>query len=114
MIYAMIFEKFYPGELAFFALACWAAWMTGRAIAGTWRSFASCLLYSIPLAMFVRFIHYALFEGPFLSPVHFIADLVVLAIIVVVAFRYTRTGQMVSQYGWLYERATPLSWRNRA
>jgi hypothetical protein len=113
MIYAMIFEKFYPGELAFFALACWAAWMTGRSIAGTWRSLASCFIYSIPLAMFVRFIHFAMFEGPFISSVHFVTDLVILAIIVVIAFRYTRTGQMVSQYSWLYERASPLSWRNR-
>lgn len=114
MIYAMVFEKFYPGELAFFALACWAAWMTGRSIAATWRSFASCFIYSIPLAFFVRFIHFSMFEGPFLSGIHFVSDLVILAIIVVVAFRYTRTGQMVSHYNWLYERASPLSWRNRA
>lgn len=114
MIYAMIFEKFYPGELAFFALACWAAWMTGRSIAGTWRTIASCLIYSIPLAMAVRFIHYAMFEGPFISPIHFITDLIVLVIMVVIAFQYTRTGQMVTQYYWLYERASPLSWRNRA
>ncbi len=113
MIYAMIFETFYPGEMVFYALACWAAWMTGRSIAGTWRTLASCLIYSVPLAMAIRFIHYAMFEGPFLSPVHFVADLIIMAIIVVIAFRYTRTGQMVSQYSWLYERASPLSWRNR-
>ena len=114
MIYAMIFEKFYPGELVFLALACWAAWMTGRAIAGTWRSFVSCFLYSIPLAMFVRFIHFAMFEGPFINVRYFVVDLIVLAIIVVIAFRYTRTGQMVTQYNWLYERASPLSWRSKA
>ncbi|MGL4404356.1 MAG: DUF6867 family protein [Notoacmeibacter sp.] len=110
----MIFDAFYPGEMIFYALACWAAWMTGRSIAGTWRTMASGLLYSVPLAMAVRFIHFALYEGPFLSLTHFVADLIVMAIIVLIAFQYTRTNQMVSQYGWLYEKASPLSWRNRA
>lgn len=114
MIYSMLFDTFFPGEVVFYALACWAAWMTGRSIAGTWRSMISCLFYSVPLAIAVRFIHFSMFEGPFLNLTYFIADLIVMAIIVLVAFQYTRTGQMVAQYGWLYERASPLSWRNRA
>jgi hypothetical protein len=28
-------------------------------------------------------------------------------------FRLMRTKQMVTQYRWLYERTSPLTWRNR-
>ena len=28
-------------------------------------------------------------------------------------YRAMRTTQMVTQYGWLYERTSPLSWRDR-
>jgi uncharacterized protein (DUF2249 family) len=31
-----------------------------------------------------------------------------------IAYRYTLTGQMVSQYHWLYERSGPFSWRPRS
>jgi hypothetical protein len=111
MIYAMIFEKFFLGELAFFGLACWATWMTGRAMATTWRTLGMFLLAALPLAAGVRFLHFALYEGPFLSLTHFLSDLAVLAAVGVIAYRYTRTNQMVTQYDWLYERASPLSWR---
>jgi hypothetical protein len=114
MIYAMIFEKFFLGELTFYLLACWATWMTGRAVASTWRSKVQFLISALGLAAGVRFLHYALYEGPFLSPIHYVSDLVVLSIVGLVAYQYTRTNQMVSQYNWLYERASPLSWRNLA
>ncbi len=29
------------------------------------------------------------------------------------SFRVTRTSRMVSQYGWLYERSSPVSWKQR-
>jgi hypothetical protein len=29
-------------------------------------------------------------------------------------FRFTRTEQMTRQYHWLYERATPFTWREKA
>ena len=32
----------------------------------------------------------------------------------ILGYKYTRTNQMVSQYHWLYERASPLSWRARS
>jgi hypothetical protein len=114
MILSMIAEKFFFGELVFFGLACWATWMTGRATASTWRPIVSFLLYALLLAAGVRFLHYALYQGPFLSIAHYLSDLVILSVVGVVAFRYTLTNQMVTQYHWLYERASPLSWRNRA
>jgi hypothetical protein len=113
MLYAMVFEKFFFGEAVFFLLVCWASWMTGRSVARVWGTLATCLMYAVPLALGSRFLHFALYEGPFRSPVHFLSDLAILAVIAVVAYRYTLTGKMVSQYNWLYERASPLSWRSR-
>jgi hypothetical protein len=113
MIYAMIFEKFYPGEAVFFLLGCWATWMAARAVAVTWGSIGQFLVYALGLALGMRFLHFALYEGPFISGIHYVSDLVALTIVGIIAYRYTRTKQMVSQYGWLYEKASPLSWRNR-
>jgi hypothetical protein len=28
-------------------------------------------------------------------------------------YRYTRTNQMTRQYHWLYEKSSPLGWRNK-
>lgn len=99
----------------FFLITCllggWAAWMTGRACASTWRTYPQLLLYLIPLGAAVRFIHFALFEGTLLSLHYYLVDVIVLMIIGTVGFRYTRTKQMVRQYSWLYEKASPLSWK---
>ena len=40
-------------------LGGWAAWMTGRACAQTWRDYSSLVLYLILLGVGVRFIHHA-------------------------------------------------------
>ena len=114
MIYSMIFEHFFIGEAVFYLIACWATWMTGRAVARSWMPVTTFLTYSLLLAVAVRFLHHALYEGPFLSPIHYVSDLIVLGIVGVVAYRYTRTDQMVQQYDWLYEKASPFSWRDRA
>lgn len=96
------------------ALGGWTAWMTGRAVALSWRPLWEALLWSLPLALAVRFIHYALFQGTFLSLHFYLVDLAVVAGVAAFAHRYTRAGQMARQYGWLYERTGPLSWRERA
>ena len=35
-------------------------------------------------------------------------------IIGMLGYRYTRTNQMVTQYHWLYERASALSWKPKS
>lgn len=92
-------------------LGGWTAWMTGKAIAQTWRPAWLVLLWSVPLAFAVRFIHFALFEGTLLSWRFGLVDLVVVAAIASLSYRRTRTNQMTRQYPWLYERAGPLAWR---
>jgi hypothetical protein len=92
----------------------WAAWMTGRAIAITWRPYWNLVLYLLILAAVVRFIHYALFEGTLLSLQYYLVDAVVIFIIGTLGYRYYQTRLMTRQYRWLYERAGPFSWRERA
>ncbi len=95
-------------------LGGWAAWMTGRACAMTWRPIWVTVLYLLILAGAVRFIHFALFGGTLLSLHYYLVDAVVLVAIGLVGYRYVRTRQMTTQYRWLYERTGPLSWRARA
>jgi hypothetical protein len=90
-----------------------AAYMAGRATALTWRQVSHLGTYSLLLAAATRFMHYALFGGTLLSPHYFIVDLVVLLLLAGLGFRLTRARQMAGQYGWLYERTGPLTWRER-
>jgi hypothetical protein len=92
-------------------LGGWAAWMTGRATAITWRPYGMLIPYLLVLAAAVRFFHYALFQGTLLS-LHFYAiDAAVVLIIGSLGYRYSRARQMTTQYRWLYERTGPFSWR---
>jgi hypothetical protein len=90
-----------------------AAFMSGRSVALTWRPSYNVLVYSAALACAVRFIHYALFGGTLISLYYFVVDLIVLVFIAGIGFRITKTSQMVGQYSWLYERQSPLTWRQR-
>ncbi|MDB5511671.1 MAG: hypothetical protein JWR08_1154 [Enterovirga sp.] len=95
-------------------LGGWTAWMTGRAIAGTWRPFWQVLVWSLPLGLAVRFIHFALFGGTLLSLRFYLVDLAVVAAIACLSYRFRRARQMTTQYSWLYERAGPFGWREKA
>lgn len=90
-----------------------AAWMTGRAVAHGWEPVGKLVAYLLLLAVAVRFIHHALFDGTMFSLHYYLVDAIVLNIIGLTGFRFTRTSQMVTQYRWLYERTGPLSWRER-
>ena len=79
--------------------------------AQTWRPYASLVVYLLVLGIAVRFIHHALFEGTMFSAQYYIVDTIVLLVLGSLGFRYTRTNQMVTQYSWLYERASLLSWK---
>ena len=92
----------------------WAAWMTGRAIAGTWRPAWQVVLWAVPLALVVRFVHFALFGGTLLSLHYGLVDFAVVAAIGSLSYRRRRTRQMTTQYRWLYERTGPFTWRERA
>jgi small-conductance mechanosensitive channel len=81
-----------------------AAWLTGRAIAATWRPWWHVVGYALILAAAVRFFHFALFGGTLLSLHYYLIDLVVCLALGLLGYRVTRTGQMLSQYRWLSPR----------
>jgi hypothetical protein len=90
-----------------------AAFLTGRAVALTWRPLPHLFLFVLLLACAVRFIHFALFHGTLLSLQFYLVDLVFLIALASLGYRLTRTTQMVDSYSWLYERTSRLSWRAR-
>lgn len=91
-----------------------AAWLTGRSIARTWRSYRQAVIYAILLGCVVRFFHYALFEGTLLSLQHFISDTAFLTAITTLGFRAERAAQMGTRYGWLYRQSGPVGWSETA
>jgi len=99
----------------FFFVTCllggWAAWMTGKASAQTWRTPLQLFLYLLGLGIGIRFIHHALFGGTMFSLQYYVVDTIVLMVLGFLGYRYTRTNQMVTQYHWLYEKVSPLSWK---
>ncbi len=88
-----------------------ASFMTGRAVAQTWRPYWYIPFYALPIAATVRFFHYALFEEPLLSLQNLIVDFVVVLFAASVGYRLHRTRQMTQQYHWLFSRTGPFSWR---
>lgn len=90
-----------------------AAFMTGQAIAITWKPAWHALGYTLLLGLADRFLAFALFEGHLLSLPAYLIDTATLATIALLAWRLARARKMVSQYPWLYERTGPFSWRSR-
>ncbi len=90
-----------------------AAFMTGQAVAITWKPAWHAFGYTLLLGLADRFLAFALFEGPLLSLPAYLVDTATLAAIALLAWRLARARKMVSQYPWLYERTGPFSWRSR-
>lgn len=90
-----------------------AAFFAGSGLARTWRPFWRVLVYMALLAGAVRFFNYALFDGTLLSLYYYLVTYAVLMAAASLGYRLTRTTQMVTQYRWLYERTSPLTWRAR-
>jgi hypothetical protein len=65
------------------------------------------------LSFAVRFLHYALFEGKFLSLHYYLVDYVVCLGLGLLSFRLQRVTQMVTRYSWINERAGVFRWRRR-
>lgn len=91
-----------------------AAWLTGRGAAITWTHPGYIFVYSFLLTCASRFLHYALGDGPLLATTYFLVDFAVILASMGLAFRVTRANQMATQYFWLYERTSPVSWREIA
>ncbi len=101
-----LFQIFYdagPNGLWIFLLvtvvlgAC-TAYVSGKAIAGTWRPMWHSIGYALIIALAVRFIHYALFDEVLLSARNYVIDCGVLIAATLAGFRITRRNQMAQQY----------------
>jgi hypothetical protein len=90
------------------------AFLAGRGLARGWKPFWRAFFYMALLAGAVRFFHYALFEGTLISLYYYLVTYAILVLAACLGFRAMRTTQMVTQYRWLYERTSPLTWRDRA
>jgi phosphatidylglycerophosphate synthase len=90
-----------------------AAWLTGRAMAVKWRPFWMAAFYTVLLAAALRFFHFALFEGTLLSIRYYVADAAVLLAATGAGYYLKRSRQMITQYGWLYERRGLFGYRKR-
>lgn len=88
-----------------------AAFMSGRAVAQTWRPYWHIPLYMAPIAATVRFFHYALFGEPLVSLQNYLVDYGVVLIAASLGFRLLRARQMAQQYHWLFRRNGLLHWR---
>ncbi len=91
-----------------------AAFVTGRAIATTWRPLWQLPWYVLLLALGVRFLHFALFQEPLLAPSSLAVDYVLLLAVAALGHRLARVQQMSSQYQWLYEATGLTGWRRRS
>ncbi len=89
------------------------AFMTGQALASTWKPVWQVVLYCLLLGLGDRFLIFSLFQGELLSLSGYLIDSAVLVAISLFAYRLTRARKMVSQYPWIYERAGLLGWRDR-
>jgi hypothetical protein len=90
-----------------------AAFMTGQALAGTWRPFWHAVPYTLLLAIADRFLIFALFEGELLWLPGFLIDWAALFAIATLAYRLRRAHLMVQQYPWLYQRTGLFKWSEK-
>ncbi len=88
-----------------------AAYMTGQALAHSWKPVWQAIVYSVLLGGVDRFLVFALFDGELLSLRAYGVDTLVLTGIALLAFQRARARKMVTQYPWLYEPQGPFGWR---
>jgi hypothetical protein len=90
-----------------------AAYMTGQALATTWKPVWHLWIYCALLGGTARFLTYALYQGQLWSISGYMIGTAVLVVIGSCAYRLNRARKMVAQYPWLYERVGFFRWRNR-
>ena len=91
----------------------WTAWRSGKAAAEGWNGYLTVVVYTLLLGVAMRFLHYALFQGPFISPFYYVLDVVILLVFSSAGFRIRRTRQMVQNYYWLYEPTSAFSFKKK-
>lgn len=94
-------------------LAGGGGYLSGKAIAQTWRSPWQTIPAAAVLGAAARFMHFALFGGTLVSLPHLAVDMLVVLALALLGYRRGRAIQMVGQYAFLYRPAGPFGWRRR-
>lgn len=81
-----------------------AAFLTGQAVAATWRPVWQAVFYCLLLGVVARFLTWSLFDGILFSASGYLVDVAVLVAIGLFAYQATRARKMAAQYPWLYRR----------
>jgi hypothetical protein len=102
-----------PGEIVFLILCAAGGWMIGKSVASDWKGLGSLVVFTLLLGLGARFLHFALYEAAFISPGRYLIDTALFLVVAYLGYRFTRTNQMTRQYHWLYEKASPFSWKDR-
>jgi branched-chain amino acid transport system ATP-binding protein len=87
------------------------ALMMGQALASTWRPLWQLVPYGILLAIFGRFLAYALFGAVLLAPIPFLVVVALVLVLGGLGYRVTQANLMVRQYPWLYRRSGLFTWQ---
>ena len=90
-----------------------ASFMTGQAMANSWRPMWRCVPYCLLLGCADRFLVWGLFGGELWSLSGYLVDTAVLTSLALLAYRLALTRNMVGQYPWIYQRVGPLNWRKK-
>jgi hypothetical protein len=91
----------------------WTAWRAGKAAAEGWNNYLTVIVYTLLLGVVMRFLHFALFQGPFISAFYYVLDVVILLVFSSAGYRIRRTRQMVQNYYWLYEPTSAFSFKKK-
>ena len=52
-------------------------------------------------------------KGTLISPHYYVVDTLILVLAAALGYRMEQARQMTTQYGWIYERTSLLTWRKR-
>lgn len=61
-------------------LGFWTAWRTGKSVADGWGGYTRVVIYTLALGVVMRFLHHALFDGPFINGFYYVFDVVLLLV----------------------------------
>ena len=103
MMHGLLYEEASLGTFLFVTIVLGGAagWLSGRAIAITWRPRWFLVPAALAIGFGIRFIHFALFDATFLSLQYYAVDTVVIFAAAFAGYRVSRARQMARQYGFL-------------